>query len=213
MPLYWLSTAFGITGWNVAASLIAIGLVHMSPISYSIPLLTWAHWKDMATGVHLVRPGVVYQCRRGRRNGACRGSISHWLPCLGSLIYGHVWVFLFIFIRAIIGTIAFDIQTFYGANLLSTCLRCIFGSHWENLANTLPESAHVSSKTLLCFFLGIHLLPGNTWLRAREMDSLMMKFRATQLLTASRQLSRFRLCKSQLTRRFKLPLNVSWLYK
>ncbi len=27
LPLYWFSTAFGVTGWNVAASLIAVGLV------------------------------------------------------------------------------------------------------------------------------------------------------------------------------------------
>lgn len=60
----------------------------MSPISYSIPLLMWAHWKDMATGVYLVRPGVVYQCRRGHRDGACRGSISHWLPCFWC---AHLW--------------------------------------------------------------------------------------------------------------------------
>lgn len=29
LPLYWLSTAFGTAGWNVASSLIAVGLVRI----------------------------------------------------------------------------------------------------------------------------------------------------------------------------------------
>ena len=29
LPLYWLSTAFGTAGWNVASSLIAVGLVRV----------------------------------------------------------------------------------------------------------------------------------------------------------------------------------------
>ena len=32
-------------------------------------------------------------------------------------------------------------------------LRCIFGSSWENLDNTLPAGANVTSKQLLTFFM------------------------------------------------------------
>jgi NCS1 family nucleobase:cation symporter-1 len=32
-------------------------------------------------------------------------------------------------------------------------LRCIFGSSWENLNNTLPTGANVTSKQLLTFFM------------------------------------------------------------
>jgi hypothetical protein len=74
-------------------------------------------------------------------------------PVLARASMGMYGSFFFVFIRAIIGTIAFGIQTFYGANLLSTCLRCIFGSLWENMYNHLPASAHVTSKFLLCFFI------------------------------------------------------------
>lgn len=74
-------------------------------------------------------------------------------PVLARSSMGMYGSFFFVFIRAVIGTIAYGIQTFYGANLLSTCLRCIFGSSWEGMENTLPVSAHVTSKTLLCFFL------------------------------------------------------------
>lgn len=32
-------------------------------------------------------------------------------------------------------------------------LRCIFGSSWENFHNALSESANISSKVLLAFFI------------------------------------------------------------
>lgn len=86
----------------------------------------------------MARPGAVYH-------------IGY--PVLARSSMGMYGSFFFVFIRAVIGTIAYGIQTFYGANLLSTCLRCIFGSSWENMPNRLPASAHVTSKTLLCFFL------------------------------------------------------------
>ncbi|KAH7017087.1 permease for cytosine/purines, uracil, thiamine, allantoin-domain-containing protein [Ilyonectria destructans] len=98
--------AFGTAGWNVAASLIAIGL-------------TWQQaFISCVLGSFIIAVVVIGMVRAGARY--------------------HI---------------GYPVLTFYGANLLSTCLRCIFGSHWENLANTLPESVHVSSKTLLCFFL------------------------------------------------------------
>ncbi|KAH8178648.1 hypothetical protein LIA77_00167 [Sarocladium implicatum] len=44
-------------------------------------------------------------------------------------------------------------EEYYAANLLSVCFRCMFGSAWEDWANTLPASAATSSKQILCFFL------------------------------------------------------------
>lgn len=65
-------------------------------------------------------------------------------------MYGSMF---FVFIRAIVGAIWYGIQSYYGANLMSTCLRCIFGYKWDNWENKLPASADVTSKQLLCFFL------------------------------------------------------------
>jgi NCS1 family nucleobase:cation symporter-1 len=55
--------------------------------------------------------------------------------------------------RASVGTIWYGINTYYGANLLSTMLLCMFGHRWANFPNTLPASASITSKQLLCFFL------------------------------------------------------------
>jgi NCS1 family nucleobase:cation symporter-1 len=65
-------------------------------------------------------------------------------------MYGSMF---FVFIRAIVGAIWYGIQTYYGANLISVCLRCVFGHKWHDWPNALPESADVTSKQLLCFFL------------------------------------------------------------
>ncbi|KAI0167387.1 permease for cytosine/purines, uracil, thiamine, allantoin-domain-containing protein [Pestalotiopsis sp. NC0098] len=134
LPLYWFSTAFGTAGWNVASSLIAVGLTwEQALISCVIGCAI-----SGAVVTSMARPGAVYH-------------IGY--PVLARSSMGMYGSFFFVFIRAVIGTIAYGIQTFYGANLLSTCLRCIFGSSWENMPNRLPASAHVTSKTLLCFFL------------------------------------------------------------
>jgi NCS1 family nucleobase:cation symporter-1 len=65
-------------------------------------------------------------------------------------MYGSMF---FIFIRGAVCLIWYGINTYYGANLMSTMLRCIFGHIWANWENTLPLSADVTSKQLLCFFL------------------------------------------------------------
>ena len=61
--------------------------------------------------------------------------------------------YFFIAIRASVCIIWYGIQSFYGANLVSLCFRCIFGDAWNNWPNTLPVSASVTSKQLLGFFL------------------------------------------------------------
>jgi NCS1 family nucleobase:cation symporter-1 len=61
--------------------------------------------------------------------------------------------YFFVFIRAIVCIIWYGIQSFYAGNILSVMLRCIFGSAWENLDNTLSANANVTSKQLLAFFM------------------------------------------------------------
>lgn len=74
-------------------------------------------------------------------------------PVLARSVMGFYGSYFFVFIRAIVGAIWYGIQSFYGANLMSTCLKCIFGYKWDNWENKLPASADVTSKQLLCFFL------------------------------------------------------------
>jgi nucleobase:cation symporter-1, NCS1 family len=45
------------------------------------------------------------------------------------------------------------VQSYFGSQLLGVLLRCIFGNSWWHMANHLPESAGITSRDLLAFFL------------------------------------------------------------
>jgi NCS1 family nucleobase:cation symporter-1 len=60
---------------------------------------------------------------------------------------------LFIVVRASVAIIYFATQTFYGGMIMSVCLRAIFGHRWNDIPNTLPASAGITSKNLLSFFI------------------------------------------------------------
>jgi nucleobase:cation symporter-1, NCS1 family len=47
----------------------------------------------------------------------------------------------------------FGVQTYFGSQLFGVLLRCIFGDSWWLMANHLPESAGITSRDLLAFFL------------------------------------------------------------
>ncbi|PSN69372.1 NCS1 nucleoside transporter [Corynespora cassiicola Philippines] len=134
LPLYWGSTAFGTAGWNVAASLIAVGLTWQQAFAACIV----GSFISALVVTGMARPGAQYH-------------IGY--PVLSRSVMGMYGSMFFVFIRAVIGAIWYGIQSYYGANLMSVCLRCIFGYRWENWPNTLPASADITSKQLLCFFL------------------------------------------------------------
>lgn len=134
LPFYWFSTMFGTTGWNVPASLIAIGLTWQQAFVSCI-------LGSLISGLMVVgmaRPGAKYH-------------IGY--PVLARSVMGMWGSYFFVFIRAVVCIIWYGIQTYYGANFLSVCLRCIFGSSWESWPNRIPVASHVTSKQLLAFFL------------------------------------------------------------
>lgn len=80
-------------------------------------------------------------------------------------------MFFFVWVRAVVATIwysfpkapassgldlqlcRFGVQSYFGSQLLSVLLRCVFGNSWWHMANHMPESAGISSRDLLAFFL------------------------------------------------------------
>lgn len=125
---------FGTTGWNVPSSLIAVGLTWQQAFISCI-------LGSLISGLMVVgmaRPGVKYH-------------IGY--PVLARSVMGMWGSYFFVFIRAVVCIIWYGIQSYYGANFLSVCFRCIFGNSWEAWPNKLPISAHVTSKQLLAFFI------------------------------------------------------------
>lgn len=83
----------------------------------------------------------------------CVQLLTVFSPVLVRSVMGMYGSYFFIFIRAVVCIIWFGIQTFYTSNILSVMLRCIFGSSWQNFDNQLSDTAHVTSKQLLTFFM------------------------------------------------------------
>ncbi|KAJ5058740.1 amidase signature domain-containing protein [Bipolaris maydis] len=134
LPLYWFSNKFSLVGWNTGSSLVAVGL-------------TWqTSFASACVGALLAAIVVVLMARPGAK-------YHIGFPVLARSVMGMYGSYFFVFIRAIVCIIWYGIQTFYAGNLLSVMLRCIFGSSWETLPNTLSPGAAVTSKQLLTFFM------------------------------------------------------------
>ncbi|KAK6834346.1 hypothetical protein PG987_009040 [Apiospora arundinis] len=134
LPMYWFTNMFSVTGWNVAASLIAVGLTWQQAF---ISAVLGCLLSSLAI-VFMARPGVMYHVG---------------YPIIARAAFGMYGSYFFIFIRAVVCIIWYGVQSFYGANLVSVCFRCIFGDLWTKWPNALPASAHVTSKQLLGFFI------------------------------------------------------------
>ncbi|KAF2732661.1 putative allantoin permease [Polyplosphaeria fusca] len=65
-------------------------------------------------------------------------------------IYGSLW---FIFVRMIVAIFYMGTQTYYASRLLHVSLRCIFGHQWEDIPNSLPASAGITTSQMVAFFI------------------------------------------------------------
>lgn len=72
------------------------------------------------------------------RPGACY-HIGY--PVLARSVFGMYDHLFFVWVRAVVAIIWFGVQTYFGSQLLSVMLRCIFSGSWWNMINHLPASA------------------------------------------------------------------------
>lgn len=134
LPLLWGGLAFGTSGWNIASSLIAVGLSWR----YALCSCIIGSFIAMFAIVGLARPAAMYH-------------IGY--PVFLRSVMGMYGSYFFVCLRLLTGLCWFGIQTYSGGNLISTCLLCMFGESWAKYENALPLSASVTSKQLLCFFI------------------------------------------------------------
>ncbi|KAF5639361.1 NCS1 nucleoside transporter [Fusarium sp. NRRL 52700] len=131
---YWWGNAFNASQWSNGASLIAVGLSwHQALIACII-----ANLISSSVALALGRPGARYHVG---------------YPVLARSVFGMYGQFFFVWIRAVVATIWFGVQSYFGSQLLNVLLRCVFGESWWNMTNHLPASAGITSRDLLAFFL------------------------------------------------------------
>ncbi|KAF3026797.1 hypothetical protein E8E14_014900 [Neopestalotiopsis sp. 37M] len=131
---YYLTQTFSSSSYNLGATLISIGL-------------QWYHAMIAAViGAAGLSVVVILNSR-----GATRYHVG--FPVYARASSGIGGSRLFVAVRASVAVIYFATQSYYGGRITSVCLRAIFGSSWENIPNTLPDSAGITSKNLLGFFI------------------------------------------------------------
>ncbi|CAK7207552.1 hypothetical protein SEUCBS139899_010362 [Sporothrix eucalyptigena] len=131
---YWWGNAFNASQWSNGASLVAVGLTWWQALIACMLANTISSTVALALG----RPGARYH-------------IGY--PVLARCVFGMYGHLFFVWIRAVVAIIWFGVQSYFGSQLLSVMLRCIFGESWWLMSNHLPASAGITSRDLLAFFL------------------------------------------------------------
>jgi NCS1 family nucleobase:cation symporter-1 len=125
---------FSPSSYNLGASLVSIGLL-------------WWHGMIAAViGSAILTVLVVLNSR---------GAIKYFIgfPVYVRAAAGVRGASLYILVRAVVAIIYFATQTYYGGRITSVFMRGIFGNGYHNIPNHLPESAGITSRDLLSFFL------------------------------------------------------------
>lgn len=131
---YWWGNAFNASQWSNGASLVAVGLTWWQALIACM----LANLVSSSVALVLRRPGAKYH-------------IGY--PVLARSVFGMYGHLFFVWIRAVVAIIWFGVQSYFGSQLLSVMLWCIFGGSWWNMANHLPASAGITSRDLLAFFV------------------------------------------------------------
>lgn len=131
---YYLTMTFSPSSYNLGASLVSLGLL-------------WWHCMIAAViGSGILTIAVILNSR-----GA--GKYYLGFPVYVRAAAGVKGASLYIIVRASVATIYFATQAYYGGRLTSVLMRAIFGNGYHNIPNRLPESAGITSRDLLSFFI------------------------------------------------------------
>lgn len=99
LTLYWFSGSFGTTQWNIASSLIAVGLTWKT--AFISCIIGYGIAGFVVTG--MARPGAKYH-------------IGY--PVIARAVMGMYGSFFFVFIRACVCIVWYGIQCYYGSEML-----------------------------------------------------------------------------------------------
>lgn len=118
--------------------------------------------------------------------------VGHALVCIPAMLNGYVGAifginfpvftraswgmrgsYFAVFVRGIVACIWFGTQSFQGGQCLQIMISAIWPS-FDDFPNHLPESAHVTSAELLCFFLFILVQLPLLWLHVSSLRYMFM---------------------------------------
>lgn len=94
-------------------------------------------------------------------------------PVLTRAAFGMRGSYFAVFVRGVVACIWFGTQSFQGGQCLEVMIAAIW-PQFNHFPNHLPESAHVTSAELLCFFLFILIQLPLLWLHVSSLRYLFM---------------------------------------
>ncbi|KAI5360733.1 Putative purine-cytosine permease [Septoria linicola] len=130
---YWCADAWAVSNWQVASSMIAVGL----------------SWK-MAIGACVLGNalmGIVITI-----NGRIGATLHTPFPVLARMPFGYYFSYFVVLSRCVLAIVWLGVQTTTGGQCMAVLLRAIWPS-FANIPNTIPEDQGITSAGMIAFLL------------------------------------------------------------
>lgn len=151
---FWIAEAFSISMYQVASSSVGKGL-------------------NPGLAILAVLVGHVLVCIPAMLDGWVGAMFGINFPIFTRASFGMRGSYFAVFVRGMVAVLWFGTQSFQGGQCLQVMLEAIWPS-FTNFPNTLPDSAHVTSAELLCFFLFIIIQAPLLWLKVSTLRYMFM---------------------------------------
>ena len=131
---YWVITGVNTAAWTAGSTLLALGL----SVNQAMGIVVGA---ALVSGILAVVCGWMGSHQylgftvASRASWGMRGAF--W-PVLNRIMTASIWM---------------GVQSYWGGQAILIVLSAVIGPKYANMKNTLPESAHVTSVSLLSFFI------------------------------------------------------------
>ncbi|KAJ4478346.1 permease for cytosine/purines, uracil, thiamine, allantoin-domain-containing protein [Lentinula aciculospora] len=145
---FWTAHASDATAWTAGSATVALGLTW------------WQAWLALNVA-HMI--GSILIVANGRM--ASRYHVG--FPVCARVSWGMWGSYMAVAMRAVICIIWNGVNTFYAGRLVDVCLQCIWPS-WALVANTLPDSAGITTRELTGFLIAWFICePFTLWTNKR----------------------------------------------
>ncbi|KAF6821092.1 NCS1 nucleoside transporter [Colletotrichum musicola] len=151
---FWIAEAFSISMYQVSSTSVNKGL-------------------NPGLAILAVLVGHILVCIPAMLDGYVGCIFGINFPVLTRASFGLRGSYGAVFVRGVVACIWFGTQSFQGGQCLQVMIAAIWPS-FDNFPNHLPESAHVTSAELLCFFLFIIVQMPLLWLHVSSLRYMFM---------------------------------------
>ncbi|KAF6812068.1 NCS1 nucleoside transporter [Colletotrichum sojae] len=151
---FWIAEAFSISMYQVSSTSVNKGL-------------------NPGLAILAVLVGHILVCIPAMLDGYVGCIFGINFPVLTRASFGLRGSYGAVFVRGVVACIWFGTQSFQGGQCLQVMIAAIWPS-FDSFPNHLPESAHVTSAELLCFFLFIIVQMPLLWLHVSSLRYMFM---------------------------------------